>query len=139
MFLFFSFQSAYAETTITDEAQPDTQKEAKYTTWKIREDGEHIQTLDYIFYHSPYNTTANTDLSSGNDEESNNMYNESIENNVRSKSHPVCNQIQVEKVLDFPTGDQISVDRIPSFSYASDHFSLLADFKLKSVISESEE
>ncbi|QQP37938.1 Uncharacterized protein FKW44_018385, partial [Caligus rogercresseyi] len=23
-----------------------------YTTWKIREDGEHIQTLDYIF-HTP--------------------------------------------------------------------------------------
>ena len=25
-------------------------KEADYTTWKIREDGEHCQTLDYIFY-----------------------------------------------------------------------------------------
>ena len=31
-----SLDSAYA---------PDT-----YTTWKIREDGEHKQTLDYIFY-----------------------------------------------------------------------------------------
>jgi len=27
-------------------------KENDYTTWKIREDGEHIQTLDYIF-HTP--------------------------------------------------------------------------------------
>ena len=25
-------------------------KENDYTTWTIREDGEHIQTLDYIFY-----------------------------------------------------------------------------------------
>ena len=33
---FSSLNSAYA---------PDT-----YTTWKIREDGEHKQTLDYIFY-----------------------------------------------------------------------------------------
>ena len=139
MFVVFSFQSAYAETTITDGAQPDTQKEPKYTTWKIREDGEHIQTLDYIFYHSPFNTIENTDLSSDYDEEPNVMYNESMENNGKSKSYPICNQIQVEKVLDFPTGDQISVDRVPSFSYASDHFSLLADFKLKSVISESEE
>ena len=24
--------------------------DADYTTWKIREDGEHKQTLDYIFY-----------------------------------------------------------------------------------------
>ena len=24
--------------------------EPNYTTWKFREDGEHIQTLDYIFY-----------------------------------------------------------------------------------------
>lgn len=24
--------------------------EPEYTTWKIREDGEHVQTLDYIFH-----------------------------------------------------------------------------------------
>ena len=139
MLIFFSFQSAYAETTITDVVQPDLHKEPKYTTWKIREDGEHIQTLDYIFYHSPFNTTQNSDISSEDDDEANVMYNESIENNSKSKSHALCNQVQVEKVLDFPTGEQISIDRIPSFSYASDHFSLLADFKLKSMAPESEE
>lgn len=31
-------------------AVSDNDEEPGYTTWKIREDGEHIQTLDYIFH-----------------------------------------------------------------------------------------
>ena len=38
---FFSLSSAYKDVL---------NKEVDYTTWKFREDGEHIQTLDYIFY-----------------------------------------------------------------------------------------
>ena len=67
-------------------------QENEYTTWKFREDGEHIQTLDYVFY-SP-------------------------------------EQMKVESVLEMPTGAQIGENRLPSFSYASDHFSLVADLKL---------
>lgn len=67
-------------------------KEPDYTTWKIREDGEHIQTLDYVFY--------------------------------------TPDQLKVEAVLDMPTGEQIGENRLPSLNYASDHFSLVADFKL---------
>ncbi|KAG1677317.1 Nocturnin [Nymphon striatum] len=36
--------------------------------------------------------------------------------------------VQVEAVLDFPTEEQIGPTRIPSFQYASDHFSLCADY-----------
>lgn len=36
--------SAYAS------ASPSGRSEPGYTTWKIREDGEHKQTLDYIFH-----------------------------------------------------------------------------------------
>jgi len=78
------FQSAYAEA--------NGGVEVPYTTWKIREDGEHIQTLDYVF-HTP-------------------------------------EDVQVEAVLDFPSGDEIGLDRLPSHSYASDHFSLACDFKV---------
>ena len=39
--LFFRLSSAYKDVL---------NKEVDYTTWKFREDGEHIQTLDYIFY-----------------------------------------------------------------------------------------
>ena len=67
-------------------------KEPDYTTWKYREDGEHIQTLDYIFY-SP-------------------------------------DQIRVDAVLEMPTGEQIGENRLPSLSYASDHFSLVTDLRL---------
>jgi len=67
-------------------------KEPEYTTWKYREDGEHIQTLDYIFY-SP-------------------------------------DQIRVDAVLEMPTGEQIGENRLPSLSYASDHFSLVTDLRL---------
>lgn len=41
--------------------------------------------------------------------------------------------MDVEAVLDFPTGDEIGADRVPSFLYPSDHFSLVCDFKLGSV------
>ena len=67
-------------------------KEPDYTTWKYREDGEHIQTLDYIFY-SP-------------------------------------EQFRVDAVLEMPTGEQIGENRLPSLSYASDHFSLVTDLRL---------
>ena len=37
----------------------------------------------------------------------------------------------VEAVLDFPSGDDIGEGRVPSFSYPSDHFSLVCDFRFK--------
>ena len=43
IFKYFRLNSAYFDMN---------NKENDYTTWKIREDGEHIQTLDYIF-HTP--------------------------------------------------------------------------------------
>jgi len=79
----FRLNSAYKETLHT---------EPEYTTWKFREDGEHIQTLDYIFYEP--------------------------------------NQIKVDAILDMPTGEQIGENRLPCPSFASDHFSLVADLKL---------
>lgn len=36
----------------------------------------------------------------------------------------------VDQVLPFPTGQQIGPDRVPSFQYPSDHFSLVVDFDL---------
>lgn len=65
--------------------------EVPYTTWKIREDGEHVETLDYIF-HTP--------------------------------------NLEVDAVLDCPSGDDIGENRLPSPAYASDHFSLVCDLKL---------
>ena len=132
MLFVFSFQSAYAETT--KDGVVEHQREPKYTTWKIREDGEHIQTLDYIFYHSP-STTLPLDTNSDADDD---MYNK-IQDNTQTTAQSLISSIQVEKVLDFPTGDQISPDRLPSLAYASDHLSLLADFKFKSIVSELEE
>ncbi|TRY73758.1 hypothetical protein TCAL_12530 [Tigriopus californicus] len=67
--------------------------EPKYTTWKIREDGEHIQTLDYMFYSE--------------------------------------DQLQVNGLLDFPDGEAIGQNRLPSTAFASDHFSLVVDFTMK--------
>ncbi|XP_046447618.1 nocturnin-like isoform X2 [Daphnia pulex] len=39
-------------------------------------------------------------------------------------------QLGVNQVLPFPTGEQIGPDRVPSFQYPSDHFSLVVDFDL---------
>lgn len=39
--------------------------------------------------------------------------------------------MEVEAVLDFPSEEEIGEDRVPSFSYPSDHFSLVCDLKLK--------
>ncbi len=75
---------------------PMTKKNPDYTTWKIREDGEHCQTLDYIF--------ASPEAARG--------------------------RMEVEAVLEMPTGEQIGEARLPSISYASDHFSLAADLRL---------
>lgn len=40
------------------------------------------------------------------------------------------NRMDVEAVLEMPTSEEIGADRVPSFSYPSDHFSLCCDFKL---------
>ena len=85
IFSFFFSSLSYAYKDVLN-------REVEYTTWKFRDDGEHIQTLDYIFY-SP-------------------------------------DQMKVDSVLQMPTGEQISENRLPSFNYASDHFSLLADLRL---------
>lgn len=39
--------------------------------------------------------------------------------------------MQVEALLQFPTEEDIGLGRVPSFSYPSDHFSLVTDFCLK--------
>lgn len=36
-------------------------------------------------------------------------------------------------LLEFPSGEEIGVDRIPSLSYPSDHFSLVCDLDLDST------
>lgn len=38
--------------------------------------------------------------------------------------------LEIEAILELPTGDEIGEDRVPSFSYPSDHFSLVCDFKI---------
>lgn len=38
--------------------------------------------------------------------------------------------LDVHQVLPFPTGEQIGPDRVPSFQYPSDHFSLAVDFDI---------
>lgn len=40
-------------------------------------------------------------------------------------------QITVKNCLMFPTGEEISPDRTPSYQYPSDHFSLVCDFELQ--------
>ena len=136
----YSFKSAYSESKISEGGAIEQHKEPSYTTWKIREDGEHIQTLDYIFYHSPDSFMfGQDDITAEEDTNEDNInYNElQDESQFTSQSH--CSNIKVEKVLEFPTGEQISSDRVPSLAYASDHFSLIADFKIKSSVSELEE
>ena len=44
LFLLRSLRSAYASCSSSPSSG-----EPPYTTWKIREDGEHVQTLDYVF------------------------------------------------------------------------------------------
>lgn len=43
-------------------------------------------------------------------------------------------KMTVEAVLEFPTEEEIGEGRVPSFSYPSDHFSLVCDFKLKPTL-----
>lgn len=38
--------------------------------------------------------------------------------------------LEVEAVLQLPSGEDIGTNRVPSFAYPSDHFSLVCDFKL---------
>ena len=66
------FKSAYAS---------EDGAEVPYTTWKIREDGEHVQTLDYVFYADGGEGGAS---------------------------------LEVDSVLDIPSGEDIGVDRLPS-------------------------
>ncbi|KAJ8936123.1 hypothetical protein NQ318_022205 [Aromia moschata] len=40
--------------------------------------------------------------------------------------------LEVEAVLELPTEEEIGADRVPSFAYPSDHFTLVCDFKLRS-------
>lgn len=40
------------------------------------------------------------------------------------------NKLDVEGVLEFPTGDEIGENRVPSYIYPSDHFSLVCDFRI---------
>ncbi|ELU13780.1 hypothetical protein CAPTEDRAFT_218384 [Capitella teleta] len=37
--------------------------------------------------------------------------------------------LKVTALKEFPTGDEIGAERVPSYAYPSDHFSLAADFK----------
>lgn len=39
--------------------------------------------------------------------------------------------LRVDAVLELPTEEQIGLNRLPSFSYPSDHLSLVCDFSLK--------
>ena len=58
--------------------------------FRIREDGEHIQTLDYVFYTDDHND---------------------------DDTSRVAPRLQVESVLDFPSGQDIGPDRLPSERY----------------------
>lgn len=40
-----------------------------------------------------------------------------------------CN-LEVEAVLELPTGEEIGENRVPSLAYPSDHFSLVCDFRI---------
>ncbi|XP_060520021.1 nocturnin isoform X2 [Cylas formicarius] len=40
-------------------------------------------------------------------------------------------KLEVESVLEIPSGEDIGEDRVPSLSYPSDHFSLVCDFKIR--------
>lgn len=40
------------------------------------------------------------------------------------------NKLDLEAVLELPTGEEIGEDRVPSLAYPSDHFSLVCDFKI---------
>lgn len=41
------------------------------------------------------------------------------------------NSMDVQNCLMFPNGDELGKDRVPSFKYPSDHFSLVCDFVFK--------
>lgn len=42
------------------------------------------------------------------------------------------NTLKAEAVLNFPSGDEIGEGRVPSYTYPSDHFSLVSDFRISS-------
>ncbi|XP_058449856.1 nocturnin isoform X2 [Malaya genurostris] len=48
-------------------------------------------------------------------------------------------QISVKNCLMFPSGEEISPDRTPSYQYPSDHFSLCCDFELQPAPSNSDQ
>lgn len=39
-------------------------------------------------------------------------------------------QLEVDAVMELPTGEEIGEDRVPSLAYPSDHFSLICDFRI---------
>lgn len=47
------------------------------------------------------------------------------------------NRFTPTNVLEFPSGEQMGDDRIPSLSYPSDHFSLVCDLSLTPSTSKS--
>ncbi|XP_073838733.1 NADP/NADPH phosphatase nocturnin isoform X4 [Musca autumnalis] len=46
-------------------------------------------------------------------------------------------QLKVKNCLEFPQGDEIGLNRTPSFQYPSDHFSLICDFEILDSANES--
>ncbi|XP_061394947.1 nocturnin [Musca vetustissima] len=46
-------------------------------------------------------------------------------------------QLKVKNCLEFPQGDEIGLNRTPSFQYPSDHFSLICDFEVLDSSQES--
>lgn len=48
-------------------------------------------------------------------------------------------KVTVKNCLMFPSGEEISPDRTPSYQYPSDHFSLVCDFELQSASSNPQE
>uniref|UniRef100_A0A4Y0BJF4 Nocturnin n=1 Tax=Anopheles funestus TaxID=62324 RepID=A0A4Y0BJF4_ANOFN len=47
-------------------------------------------------------------------------------------------KLKVKNCLMFPSGEEIGVDRTPSFQYPSDHFSLICDIELKPATDDSQ-
>ncbi len=91
-------RSAYAGASATGAEEPP------YTTWKIREDGEHVQTLDYIFHTEECGVGG------------------------AHAASAAPTGLRVDRVLGFPSGEELGPGRLPCEAFASDHLSLIADF-----------
>ncbi len=89
--------------------------EPAFTTWKIREDGEHVQTLDYIFH----TEAEEAEEEGGGTGE---------EGRGGGGGGGGGGGLRVDRVLGFPSGDDLGPGRLPCEAFASDHMSLVADF-----------